>query len=168
MPLFVLIGFSFQPGQGMEGVLRWEDAVRWMESALPLLQHGVALIVYYWVAALLPALFFRRMHPVVGSALKISSLLTAGVCWWQSLIVTYHLMGWFAVVMGLFFAGVGVVPMAILASAAKGQWDTFGNLMATLGLTLLARILARIIANRVARVRIPRIARTYVADDYDT
>ncbi len=165
-PLFALISLSFDPGQTMENVLKWEGSVRWMESVLPLLQHGVVMIVYYWIAALLPACFIRRLHPLVGQALRISSWLTGGVCWWQAFIVTYRMLGSLSVVTGLLFAGVGVVPLAVAASAARGQWNIFGNLMMTLSLTVAARILARILAKRTARLRLSVRARSYSVDDY--
>jgi hypothetical protein len=138
-----------------------------MESVLPTLQHGVVLICYYWIAVLLPASLLRRMHPLIGSTLKLSSWLIGGVCWWQSFIVTYRLLGLISVATGLLFAGVGVVPMALVASAAKGEWNIFGNLMITLNLTLAARVLARIIAKRAARMRLAIRPRDYAVDDYE-
>jgi len=165
--LLTLISFSLDPGQSLEGVLRWEGSVTWMESVLPTLQHAVVVICYYWIAALLPASAFRRMHPLIGSALRLSSWFIGGVCWWQSFIVTYRLLGLLSVATGLLFAGVGVVPIALFASASRGQWNIFGNLMITLNLTLAARILARIIAKRAARMRLAIRARDYSVDDYD-
>jgi hypothetical protein len=161
------IGFSLDLGQSMEGVLRWENTVRWMESALPTLHQGVILVVFCWVTALFPLSVFRKMHPLIGKALRTSSLYVAGVCWVHCFIVTYRMMGWLAVMTGLLFAGVGVVPMALLATATKGDWNTFGGLSATLALTLIPRILAKLIARRSARMQLSARARSYSVDDYN-
>jgi hypothetical protein len=107
------------------------------------------------------------MHPLIGSALRLSSWFIGGVCWWQSFIVTYRLLGLLSVATGLLFAGVGVVPIALFASASRGQWNIFGNLMITLNLALAARVLARIIANRSARMRLANRTRDYSVDDYN-
>jgi hypothetical protein len=165
--LLALISFSFDPSLSMEGVLRWEGSVMWMESVLPTLQHGVVLLCFYWITVLLPASFFPKMHPLIGSALRFSSWLIGAVCWWQSFIVTYRLLGLFSVVTGLLFGGVGVVPFALFAVAAKGDWNIFGNLMITLNLTLAARVLARIIAKRAARMRLAIREKDYSVDDYN-
>ena len=45
VPVF-LLGLSFDMGSSLEGILKWETAVRWMESVLPLLQTGTTVIVY--------------------------------------------------------------------------------------------------------------------------
>ncbi len=158
---------SFDLGQSMEGGLRWENTVRWMESALPILHQGVVLVVFLWVTALLPLSVFRKMHPLIGSMLRTSSLFVGVVCAWQSVIVGYRLMGWLAVVTGLMFAGVGVVPMALLASANKGEWNTFGSLSAALALTIIPRVLAKLIAKRSARMKLSGRTRCYSVDDYN-
>lgn len=167
LPLLGLINFSFDPGSSMEGDLRWEATVRWMEGALPLLQHGVALLVCYWVAVLLPMSIFRRMHPLIASALRISSLLIGGVCWWQSCIVTFRLLGWLAVAIGLLLAGVGVVPMALFATAVKGDWIVFGEILAGVFLTVIPRLIAKFMTNRTARMNAATRPKTYYAGSYD-
>jgi hypothetical protein len=50
------------------------------------------------------------------------------------LLLTYVIWGGFAVFIGLFLAGVGVVPVAMLATLLKGLWGPFGILI---GLTIL-------------------------------
>jgi len=40
-----------------------------------------------------------------------------------------RLMGGVAMVIGLFIAGIGVVPMAMLATALKTQWSITGQLI---------------------------------------
>jgi len=48
--------------------------------------------------------------------------------------------GMFAVIVGLFIAGVGVVPIAILASLIHTEWLILIQLIILLGLTFGSRI----------------------------
>ena len=164
---FSVAGFSYDIGSSMEGVLRWESAVRRMESALPVLRHDAMLVVYYWLAVLAPMCIFRRMHPLIASTLRASSLFVGLVCWWQAFIVTYRLLGWLCVVTGLFFGGVGIVPLALFATAGRGDWDVFGNILATAALTLVARSVAKTITKRRLRKQLPGKPNTYWIDDYN-
>jgi len=152
----------------MESVLRWENAVRWMEALLPVLLDGVALVLYYWVAVLLPLSFFRRMHPLIATMLKTSSIVIGGVCWWQSVIVTYRMLGWLCVVVGLALVGLGVVPMALAITAARGEWSEFGSLLATAALTLIPRYIAKSMTRRATKAQFAGRAKTYYADDCNT
>ncbi len=153
MHLFALALFdsSFDSGSSMERILQWENAIHGMESVFPVLRDAAMVIVFCWVAVLLPMSIFRMMHPLIARSLRLSSLLVGGVCWWQAVIVTYRLMGSLAVVTGMLFAGVGVIPLALLETAAKQDWFVFGDLLATAGLTVLARVIARGISHRDAR-----------------
>jgi hypothetical protein len=166
MPLFGQFGFSFDPGSSRESVLTWEACIRWMESALPTIQHGAALVVFFWIAALLPMSVFRRMHPVIAASLRMTSVFIGAVCWWQSVIVTYRMLGWLCVATGLLFVGVGVVPLAVIATASKGEWIVFVDLMGALALTLISRLIARVMSNRAARLNLAGRTRTHYADDY--
>ncbi len=146
-----LFDSSFDSGASMESILQWENAMRGMESVLPLLRDAAMVVVFCWVAVLLPMSIFRTMHPLIARSLRLSSLLVGGVCWWQAVIVTYRLMGSIAVVTGMMFAGLGVIPLALLETAAKQDWFVFGDLLATAALTILARVIARGISQRNAR-----------------
>lgn len=164
-PLFILIGFSFDPGSSIEAVQRWENAVRWMESALPVVRNCGAAIVFLWFTVLLPMSIFRSMHPLIAVALKISSFIIGGVCWWQSFIVTYRMLGWLSVVIGLLFAGLGVVPMALVATGMRGDRDVFGDLLLGAGLTLLPRYAAKFMTNRPAEMPDAEKLKSYGVDD---
>ena len=141
----------------MEGVLALEIVVRGMESALPALQNCVPLIVYYWLTVLLPMYVFPRMRHLIVSSLRASALLIGIVCWWESFIVTYRMLGVLAVIVGTLFAGVGVVPLAIFASASRDDGGTFGEIMLMLVLALVARSMAKRIVNRISGTRHVRV-----------
>ena len=88
-PISLLLDF----GGYMEGALRWEGAVRWMEAALPVLHTFMMLVVCSWIAVLLPLSCFRKAHPFVVAALRKSSWAIGGVCLWQAFIATYRMLG---------------------------------------------------------------------------
>jgi hypothetical protein len=150
----------------MEGALRWQTAIQWMENVLPRLQDMSTLLFCGWVAVLIPMSIFRRAHPLIARILRGSSLFMGGLCWWQSLIVTWHLLGSFAVSVGLLCAGVGVIPMALFATAVRGQWDPFRDLAISAILTLVPRIVAKFIAKRQQKLQLPATVGSYYSRDF--
>jgi hypothetical protein len=159
--LLALIPVSFDLRQSLEGVQGFEMVVSWMESALPVLQNWLPFIVYFWFTVLLPIYIFPRMRPLIVSSLRVSALLIGIVCWWQSFIVTYRMLGGLALIAGTLFAGVGVAPLALFATAKSDRGETFGEIMVTLVLMLAARFMARAIAGREARTKPVHV------DDYE-
>jgi hypothetical protein len=148
-----LIAFPFDLTPSMEGALRFELLVRRMESILPVLQNLLPILVFYWFTVLLPMYIFPRMRPLISSSLKASALLIGIVCWWQSFIVTYRLLGGAVLIAGTLFMGIGVVPAALFATASTNDGLTFGEIMVTLVLTVAARFLAKAITSRASRVK---------------
>ena len=159
--IFGLIAFSFDLTPSMEGALRFEMILRRMESLLPVLQSGLPILVFYWFAVLLPMYIFPRMRHVIASSLKASSLLIGIVCWWQSFIVTYRLLGGVALIAGTLCMGVGVVPAALYATAARNDGGTFGEILLTLVLMIAGRFLAKAITGRAS------ITKPVPVSDYD-
>lgn len=167
MKMLALISFAaFDPGSSMEGILRWEGTVRWMESVLPLLQDAATLIFCSWVAVLIPMSVFRRAHPTIAKILRVSSVFVGGVCWWHAFIVTYRLMGWLATVIGVLLAGIGVIPMALFAAGVKNDWEIFRDLVAASILTIVPRIIAKFITAREAKIQRPVAVSSYYSGDF--
>jgi hypothetical protein len=148
-----LIAFSFDLTPSMETSLRFEMIMRRMESLLPILQYCLPVLVFYWFTVLLPMYIFRRMRPLIVSSLKVSSLLIGIVCWWQSFIVTYRLLGGVALMIGTLCMGIGVVPAALYATASRNDAGTFGEILVPLVLTAAARFLARAITGRASGMK---------------
>ena len=69
----------------------------------------------------------------------IASLVFGFTLWVWGLLFTYHLWGAIAVFIGLFLMGVGVVPIAMLATLFKGMWSTLGELVLLTVLTFGTR-----------------------------
>ena len=93
---------------------------------------SIALAIVIFV--LLPLVLFRKTRGFSGTGLMIASFVFGFTLWVWGLLLTYHLWGAIAVFIGLFLMGVGVVPIAMLATLFKGMWSTLGELVV---LTLL-------------------------------
>jgi hypothetical protein len=150
----------------METALRWQTALQWMEALLPRLQDAATLLFCSWVAVLIPMSVFRRAHPLIARILRVSSFYMGGVCWWQALIVTWKLLGSFAVSVGLLCAGIGVIPMALFATGVRGEWDLFRDLAISAILTLVPRIVAKFITKRQAKLQLPATVGSYYSRDF--
>jgi len=54
-----------------------------------------------------------------------SSFVVGFAAWLYGFGFTYTLWGGFAVILGLFLFGIGVVPMGLVATGINGMWDAF-------------------------------------------
>lgn len=59
-----------------------------------------------------------------------------------ALLLTFDLWGMFAVVIGILFLGVGIVPVALLAVIFHAEWSSLGDLAIMIVSTFGFRILA--------------------------
>ena len=106
--------------------------------------HGAAWLgekVYPWLVTissitlgvtvfiLLPLSFIRRARGFASTGLMVASFVFGVALWVWGLLLTYHLWGVWAVFLGLFLLGVGVVPIAMLATLFKGMWPQLGELI---------------------------------------
>lgn len=57
-----------------------------------------------------------------------------------SLLVTLQTWGTVAVIIGLLLAGIGVFPIAVIASIVKGEWLMMTILLGQFGMVVVARI----------------------------
>lgn len=69
----------------------------------------------------------------------IASYVFGATLWIWGLLLTYTLWGGVALFIGLFLMGVGVVPIAMLATMFNGMWSEFGQLVFLLAMTVGAR-----------------------------
>ncbi len=102
----------------------------WLSAKIyPWLQiiSGITLVVL--VVLFLPLSFFGRTRVFAGNGFFIASYVFGLTLWVWGFLLTYVLWGGFAVIVGLFIFGVGVIPIAILATLFKGMWSTLGELL---------------------------------------
>lgn len=106
------------------------------------------LILVGWIALavdlllLLPLAVVRVLRPWSAGLILLSSFLFGLITWFLGLVLTYTLWGLGAVILGLFFLGVGVVPFALLATLFKGMWSEFFTVAVLLILTFGSRLVA--------------------------
>lgn len=85
-------------------------------------------------------LIFPQSRPIGGVTLTLSSFVVGAALWIWALLYVLATWGWGAVIIGLLFAGVGTVPMALVASILAGEWAIVGQVALGLAMIIGARI----------------------------
>lgn len=117
---------------------------------LPVLVNIGSVVLAVDILVLLPLSLSRSLRPFTVSTLVISSYVFGATLWLTGLALTYYLWGLFAVLVGLFIFGVGVVPIALLATRIKGMWAQFWSLWLLLVLTFMFRFIGIFIGSSIA------------------
>jgi hypothetical protein len=105
---------------------------------------GVAFAIV--VLVLLPLAIPRTTRGFSSVALFIASYLFGATLWMEGFLLTLSLWGVFGVFVGLFMGGVGVVPVAMLATIIKGLWAPLIELVVLTIMTFASRIGATALA----------------------
>lgn len=119
------------------------------ENIYPWLLWASAITLLVCVFVLLPLSFLKTGRAFAGNGLVIASLLFGFSLWVWGLILTYNLWGPWAVFIGLFFLGIGVVPIAFLAATFKGMWSTLGDLAILTFLTFGCRAFGLYVLSKI-------------------
>lgn len=106
---------------------------------LPVLNFIVTIALMAILIFGTPLAFFKATRHVPGYGLLYWSYFAGATLWLASLLVTLALWGMFAVIIGLLIMGIGIFPVALLASAFSGEWQCFGNLLVSFVFMLAAR-----------------------------
>jgi len=116
------------------------NGVAWLSAVLfPWLSLITILATLFTILILLPLTIFKKTRNFSGSAMIIISFIFGLTLWIWAFLLTYILWGFFALFIGLFLFGVGVVPIAILATAFNGMWSTFAQLILLIFMTFGSR-----------------------------
>lgn len=105
-------------------------------------------IQFVCTVVVLPLALFRWGRHFVGRVLRFFSFLLGVTAWLWGFLVTYLLWGWLAVAIGLLIFGVGVIPMAMVASGFEGWWSTVGQMLATMVLVYGTRVVGGLLIER--------------------
>lgn len=100
------------------------------------------------VIIVLPLILIRRTREAALSALYISSYVFGLLLWFDGLLLSYFIWGFIAVFIGLALMGIGVVPVAMLATLLTGEFGMFGTLIYLLVMTFGVRFLATYILEK--------------------
>lgn len=118
-----------------------EGAVYIGERILPFLASVVGWLTLLFVVILLPLGFIKRTKSFAGKGTFFFSYISGFTLWFYAALVTYYLWGFLALFIGLALAGVGVLPVAILAALFQTEWGIFGYLVYLSVITYGARML---------------------------
>jgi hypothetical protein len=113
-----------------------------LSGVLHVLEWATLAAVLIDVLILLPLAVFRRTRKVSSLGLYGSSWLFGLNLWLASALFTYMYWGWPALIFGLFIAGVGVFPIAVIATLWYSDWSALGALAEWVALTFGVRLLA--------------------------
>ena len=101
----------------------------------------VALVALGIAVLLLPLAAFKTTRAFAGLALTILSYVFGATAWLYGAACSFAAFGWVGLIVGLLFAGIGVVPLAMIAGIFKADVPIMVTwiLLALVAATLLAR-----------------------------
>lgn len=121
----------------------------WLSAKLlPILSVISAYSFFACILILVPLAVFRRTQGFAGIGLYIASYIFGASLWMTGLLLSYTLWGLLAVIIGLCILGVGVVPVALLATLFNGLWSPFFGLVFLLIATYGSRSIALYVLER--------------------
>src|SRR4030088_2185689 len=85
-------------------------------KALPWLNYAGKIALAVCLLILLPLTFFRRTRPWSGTGYFFASYVFGTMLFAFSCLVAFQIWSYTGLIVGLFFAGLGVVPVAFLAT----------------------------------------------------
>ena len=149
----IIIGVGLMAGL-MLLVLMFVKGGLWVgEKAYPVLSSFSKIALILAVFLLAPLAFFKPTRTFAGLGIYFASYVFGLTLWVWSLILTYNLWGIFAVIIGLFFAGIGIVPIALMATLFSGVWSTFGELILLMAFVPICRMFGIFLVARAAALR---------------
>jgi len=143
----VLIGFALLP------VLFIKGGIWFSQTILPFMKRLSELTTVVVVLVLLPCAIFKRLRGFASIGLLVGSFVYGATLWLLAFLVTFQLWGWVALLIGMCFLGVGVVPIAMLAAVSKGEWPIFWSMVITLGFVIGARVFSYFLSNSFEKYR---------------
>ena len=118
------------------------------ERLLPWFILASTLALAFVLFVVLPLSVFRRCRGFAAIASLVASYVFGTALWMWALLLTLALWGTWAVVIGLFMMGVGVVPIAMVATLFKGMSSILAQLVVLTVLTFGTRFYAVWIADK--------------------
>jgi len=109
----------------------------------------IALLLFLLdVIIFLPASFFKKARRFSGLTITYSSYLFGLQLWLSGLMITLGTWGIWAVIIGVLMLGVGVIPIAFIATLFRGMWRPFIELLLSVVLIFGCRALGAYILHR--------------------
>jgi TPR repeat protein len=118
-----------------------------LTKALPWLSWAPRIVFDICFFVLLPLCVFRKTRPWAGTGFFIASCAFGLLLFAFSCIVALEIWGYTGLFIGLFFGGVGVVPVAFLAALLHGEWLLLLNMVLGVVFTYGTRFLGIYLAS---------------------
>ena len=109
------------------------------DKILPVLLVFSVGVFIFNVIVCIPLAFFRRTKLFAGKALFLSSFFYSVLLWLGCLVITFKLWGWFGIIIGLVLLGVGLVPIAVIATLVAGLWGILLHIILLILVIWIAR-----------------------------
>jgi len=107
----------------------------------PLISDIAFLVFLFDLIIALPLSFFRKTKRFSGTTIFYSSYVFGLQLWLSGLMLTLQIWGIWAALIGILLLGVGVVPIAMIATLLNGMWSEFFQLLLSIILVFGSRIL---------------------------
>jgi len=133
------------------GILMIKGAVWVGEYALQWLINFSWIVLAINLFILLPLALFKKTGVVGGIGMFISSYVFGLTLWFLGLLLTYFTWGFTGVFIGLMLGGVGVIPVAMLASIVNGDFLTLLVLVILTALTFGTRFFGLYLVDRAEK-----------------
>jgi hypothetical protein len=151
-----LMGLAVVAGLGAIGGLFFAGIVRVSLEAFFYINWVSQIALLLSIFIFLPLALFRSTRMASAFGLMAASYAFGACVWIFGLIVTWDYWGILAVFLGMVVAGVGVVPLGMIAAAFKSDWVTVAVAATGLVLTFGTRALAIWLAGKVDRYNFER------------
>jgi hypothetical protein len=123
---------------------------------LPILSVAVVVVLAVCLNIFLPMSLFRFTREASCKGFFVSSYIFGAALWLAGVAVAYDFWGFYGLLIGLIIAGVGVVPVAMLAAALLGEWLEVCGFVLAIVLTFGLRLFAIYLASKVDRDTMPK------------
>ena len=124
------------------GTLLLGGAVWISDKVQPILQIVTSFAIIITVFILLPLSFIKKTRGFAAIGLLVLSYAFGLDLWTYSVLLSYQFWRFWGLCFGLLAGGIGVFPVAILASIFNGAWQELINLiflfLCTFGLRILS------------------------------
>jgi hypothetical protein len=114
----------------------------------PVVSDLALLIFLFDLIIALPISFFRKARVLSGNTILYSSWVFGLQLWLSGLMLTWQIWGLGVALLGILFLGVGVVPIAMLATLFNGKWFELLQLILSLVLVFGSRLLGAYIVSK--------------------
>lgn len=146
-----IIGAAIIIGLIILVVILIEGGIVLAAKIYPFLIKATTIITFLSVFILVPLALFKKTRSYAGIGMYFASYLFGFSLWIYSALIAYVLWGFLALLIGLFIAGIGVLPIAFLAALLNGEWAIIGNLIYMIVLTYGSRVLGMYLIERAEK-----------------